>query len=59
MESRFSSVQQYGFKIIEDTSHAIGGNYKNRPIGGGKYSDITVFSFHLVKLLQRAKAAWP
>jgi UDP-4-amino-4,6-dideoxy-N-acetyl-beta-L-altrosamine transaminase len=43
--------QQYGFKIIEDASHAIGGNYKTEPIGNCRYSDITVFSFHPVKII--------
>jgi UDP-4-amino-4,6-dideoxy-N-acetyl-beta-L-altrosamine transaminase len=42
---------EYGFKIIEDASHAIGGKYLGSPIGGGKYSDITVFSFHPVKIV--------
>jgi UDP-4-amino-4,6-dideoxy-N-acetyl-beta-L-altrosamine transaminase len=43
--------QQYGFKIIEDASHAIGGKYQGQPIGNGRYSDITVFSFHPVKII--------
>jgi UDP-4-amino-4,6-dideoxy-N-acetyl-beta-L-altrosamine transaminase len=43
--------QQYGFKIIEDASHAIGGKYKDEPIGDGRYSNITVFSFHPVKII--------
>jgi len=43
--------RQYGFKIIEDASHAIGGKYKNEPIGNCCYSDITVFSFHPVKII--------
>jgi UDP-4-amino-4,6-dideoxy-N-acetyl-beta-L-altrosamine transaminase len=43
--------QQYSFKIIEDASHAIGGKYKNKPIGNCQYSDITVFSFHPVKII--------
>jgi UDP-4-amino-4,6-dideoxy-N-acetyl-beta-L-altrosamine transaminase len=43
--------QQYGFKIIEDASHAIGGKYKGEPIGNCRYSDITVFSFHPVKII--------
>ena len=43
--------QQYGFKIIEDASHAIGGKYKDGPIGDGRYSNITVFSFHPVKII--------
>lgn len=42
---------QYGFKIIEDASHAIGGLYKNSPVGGCQFSDITVFSFHPVKII--------
>lgn len=42
---------EYGFAIIEDASHAIGGKYLNEPIGGCKYSDITVFSFHPVKIV--------
>jgi len=41
----------YGFKIIEDGSHAIGGSYCNNPIGSCQYSDITVFSFHPVKII--------
>jgi UDP-4-amino-4,6-dideoxy-N-acetyl-beta-L-altrosamine transaminase len=41
----------YGFKIIEDASHAIGGKYKGQFIGNGFYSDITVFSFHPVKII--------
>lgn len=47
--------QQYGFKVIEDASHAIGGNYKNEPIGNGRYSAITVFSFHPVKIITTAE----
>ena len=47
--------QKYGFKIIEDASHAIGGQYKGEPIGNGRYSDITVFSFHPVKIITTAE----
>ncbi len=47
--------QRYGFKIIEDASHAIGGRYKNEPIGSCRYSDITVFSFHPVKIITTAE----
>lgn len=43
--------QKYGFKIIEDASHAIGGQYKGEPTGNSRYSDITVFSFHPVKII--------
>jgi len=42
---------QYGFKIIEDASHAVGGKYCGEPIGNCRYSDITVFSFHPVKII--------
>ena len=41
----------YGFKIIEDASHAIGGTYKGKPVGNCEYSDIAVFSFHPVKII--------
>jgi UDP-4-amino-4,6-dideoxy-N-acetyl-beta-L-altrosamine transaminase len=47
--------QQYGFRIIEDASHAIGGMYKGEPIGNCRYSDITVFSFHPVKIITTAE----
>jgi UDP-4-amino-4,6-dideoxy-N-acetyl-beta-L-altrosamine transaminase len=43
--------QRYGFRIVEDASHAIGGRYRSEPIGNGRYSDITVFSFHPVKII--------
>lgn len=43
--------ERYGFKVIEDASHAIGGCYKGEPIGNCRYSDITVFSFHPVKII--------
>ena len=51
METIHALSQRYGFKIIEDASHAIGGKYKNEPIGNGRYSDITIFSFHPVKII--------
>ncbi len=51
MEAIYVLSQQYGFKIIEDASHAIGGRYKEEPIGNCRYSDITVFSFHPVKII--------
>lgn len=43
--------RQYGFRIIEDASHAIGGKYRGEPIGNCRYSDITIFSFHPVKII--------
>lgn len=48
-------AQKYDFKIIEDASHAIGGRYLETPIGSCKYSDITVFSFHPVKIVTTAE----
>jgi UDP-4-amino-4,6-dideoxy-N-acetyl-beta-L-altrosamine transaminase len=46
---------RFGFKIIEDASHAIGGKYKGEPIGNCRFSDITVFSFHPVKIITTAE----
>jgi UDP-4-amino-4,6-dideoxy-N-acetyl-beta-L-altrosamine transaminase len=43
--------RQYGFRIVEDASHAIGGRYQGELIGSCQYSDITVFSFHPVKII--------
>lgn len=51
MAGIYALSQKYGFKIIEDASHAIGGKYKNEPIGNCRYSDITIFSFHPVKII--------
>jgi UDP-4-amino-4,6-dideoxy-N-acetyl-beta-L-altrosamine transaminase len=51
MEPIFKLSQRYGFKIIEDASHAIGGSYKGVKIGSCNYSDATVFSFHPVKII--------
>lgn len=47
--------QQYGFKVVEDASHAIGGRYFGSNIGNCNYSDITVFSFHPVKIVTTAE----
>ncbi len=41
----------YGFQVIEDASHAIGGQYKEKAIGSCFFSDMTVFSFHPVKII--------
>lgn len=43
--------EQYGFRIVEDASHAVGASYRGQPVGGCHHSDITVFSFHPVKIL--------
>ena len=42
---------EYGFKILEDASHAIGGKYNNNYVGACQFSEITVFSFHPVKII--------
>lgn len=55
MEAIYKLSQKFGFKVIEDASHAIGGKYKNEPIGNCKFSDITVFSFHPVKIITTAE----
>ena len=55
MQAIHALAQRYGFKIIEDASHAIGGRYQGGPIGNCKYSDITVFSFHPVKIITTAE----
>ncbi|AUM13738.1 UDP-4-amino-4,6-dideoxy-N-acetyl-beta-L-altrosamine transaminase [Ketobacter alkanivorans] len=47
--------QRYGFKVIEDASHAIGGKYCSEPVGNCRYSDITIFSFHPVKIVTTAE----
>ena len=44
-------TNHYGVKLIEDASHAIGGTYNSSPVGSCEYSDITVFSFHPVKIV--------
>ena len=55
MRAIHSLCQKFGVKIIEDASHAIGGSYVDRPIGNCEYSDITVFSFHPVKIITTAE----
>jgi UDP-4-amino-4,6-dideoxy-N-acetyl-beta-L-altrosamine transaminase len=55
MKAIYGLCQKYGVKIIEDASHAIGGSYLGRPIGNCEYSDITVFSFHPVKIVTTAE----
>jgi UDP-4-amino-4,6-dideoxy-N-acetyl-beta-L-altrosamine transaminase len=51
MDKIHTLSKQYGFKIIEDASHAIGSSYKGKPVGNCEYSDIAVFSFHPVKII--------
>ena len=44
-------ARAYDIKIIEDASHAVGAQYRNQPVGNCQYSDITIFSFHPVKIM--------
>jgi UDP-4-amino-4,6-dideoxy-N-acetyl-beta-L-altrosamine transaminase len=44
-------AKEYDFKVVEDAAHAIGGRYGSNPIGACTHSDITVFSFHPVKVI--------
>ena len=55
MEKIGSIAKKYNIKVIEDASHAIGAQYKNRPVGACTYSDISVFSFHPVKIITTAE----
>jgi len=55
MEAIHALARRYGFKVIEDASHAIGGKYRDEFIGNGRYSDVTVFSFHPVKIVTTAE----
>jgi UDP-4-amino-4,6-dideoxy-N-acetyl-beta-L-altrosamine transaminase len=55
MASIHALSQRFGFRVIEDASHAIGGKYRGEFIGSCRYSDITVFSFHPVKIITTAE----
>ena len=55
MASIYALSKEFGFRIIEDASHAIGATYRDETIGNCRYSDITVFSFHPVKIITSAE----
>jgi len=55
MEAIYKLSKEYGFSLIEDASHAVGGSYKDQPIGNCRFSDITIFSFHPVKIVTTAE----
>ncbi|MGI2156606.1 UDP-4-amino-4,6-dideoxy-N-acetyl-beta-L-altrosamine transaminase [Shewanella baltica] len=55
MQAISELAKQYRVSVIEDASHAIGGQYHGAQIGACKYSDITVFSFHPVKIITTAE----
>ena len=51
LDKIFKLKKKYNFKIIEDASHALGARFKNNKIGNCKFSELTVFSFHPVKMI--------
>lgn len=51
-------ADRYRFTVIEDASHAIGGRYKDVPVGRCRYSAMTVFSFHPVKIVTTGEGGW-
>lgn len=55
MAAIHSLSERYGFRIVEDASHAVGADYLGRPVGDCRYSDITIFSFHPVKIVTTAE----
>lgn len=54
-EKIWTLAGEFGFKIIEDASHAIGASRQGEPVGSCRWSDITVFSFHPVKIVTSAE----
>jgi UDP-4-amino-4,6-dideoxy-N-acetyl-beta-L-altrosamine transaminase len=55
MQQLHHLASEFGFNIIEDASHAVGASYLDEPVGNCRYSDITVFSFHPVKIITTAE----
>lgn len=55
MEAIHKLGRRYGFSIIEDASHAIGAQYRGERVGNCRFSDITIFSFHPVKIITTAE----
>jgi len=49
MQTLSSLADQFGFKVVEDASHALGGQYQGYPIGCCRFSDAAIFSFHPIK----------
>ena len=50
-EAIWDLAQEYGFRVLEDASHAVGANRNGEPVGSTKWSDIAIFSFHPVKII--------
>lgn len=55
MQAIAELAEQYGFRVVEDASHAVGGRYQDAPVGNCRYSDISIFSFHPVKIMTTAE----
>ena len=55
MQQLYFLAKEFGFRIIEDASHAVGASYQDDAVGNCRYSDITVFSFHPVKIITTAE----
>ncbi|WVM94100.1 UDP-4-amino-4,6-dideoxy-N-acetyl-beta-L-altrosamine transaminase [Halopseudomonas pachastrellae] len=55
MQAIGALAKRFGFAVIEDASHAIGGRYQGDYVGSGRFSDITIFSFHPVKIITTAE----
>lgn len=55
LEAIHRLAQRFGFRVVEDASHAVGGRYRGKPLGDCQYSDIVVFSFHPVKVITSAE----
>lgn len=55
MEAIHQLSKEYGFAVIEDASHAIGGSYQGAKIGNSRFADITILSFHPVKIITTAE----
>jgi dTDP-4-amino-4,6-dideoxygalactose transaminase len=51
MEAIATLAREFGFRVIEDASHALGATYRGAPVGSCRYGDVTVMSFHPVKLI--------
>ena len=55
MEAIHALGRRYGFRIVEDASHAVGARYKGTPVGDCRFSDVTIFSYHPVKIITTAE----
>lgn len=55
MQALSQLAREYGFVLIEDASHAVGASYAGSPVGSGRFADMTVFSFHPVKIITTAE----